>query len=129
MSHPFPVVEAIFGPLFAGPAYSPKHDQARLTKQLDRIRETMRDGAWRTLAEISAATGDPQASVSAQLRHLRKISHGSHRVDRRRRGEAKRGLFEYRMGPPGSEVHFERLTRAELVAEIERLRALLGVGQ
>ena len=29
-------------------------------------------GDWRTLRSIADCTGDPEASVSAQLRHLRK---------------------------------------------------------
>jgi hypothetical protein len=55
----------------------------------------MADGRWRTLAEIEAATGDPQASISAQLRHLRKRRFGSSVVERRPRGDRSAGLYEY----------------------------------
>ncbi|MFW6103130.1 MAG: hypothetical protein ACOC7M_02410 [Chloroflexota bacterium] len=82
---------------FDGPAYVPEHDQVRLTGQIRRIFRLMKDGQWRTLNEISGATGDPHASVSAQLRHLRKSRFGSHTVERRRRNSPKEGLYEYRL--------------------------------
>lgn len=90
------------GPLphFNGPAYHPPLDQARLTGQIERIRDLMLDGDWRTLGEIAASTRDPESSVSAQLRHLRKKRFGSYVVDKRRRGEPKRGLYEYRVRVP-----------------------------
>ncbi len=86
-----------YGPDFSGPAYVPDLDKARLSGQMVRVLILMMDGQWRTLAEIEAATGDPPASVSAQLRHLRKSRFGGHTVDKRRRGEAGRGLWEYRV--------------------------------
>jgi hypothetical protein len=72
-------------------------DVPRLAAQTQRVYDLMRDGRWRTLGEIENATGDPQASVSARLRDFRKPSRGSHVVERRRRGEPARGLFEYRV--------------------------------
>lgn len=87
---------------FDGPAYSNEHDQVRLTGQLRRVFDLMRDGRFRTLEEIATETGDPQASISAQLRHLRKPRFGSHTVTRRRRGEASRGLWEYSLEVNGS---------------------------
>lgn len=83
---------------FDGQCFDPALDQARLTGQILRIRDLMSDGTWRTLAEISRATGDPEASVSAQLRHLKKSRFGSHQIDKRRRGLETRGLWEYRLG-------------------------------
>ena len=80
-------------PRFDGPAYNPARDHARLGAQLTRIFALVRDGRWRTLAAIAAATGDPEASVSAQLRHLRKLRFGGHTVERRRVG----GGYEYRV--------------------------------
>lgn len=83
--------------LFAGDAYDPKHDDARLTGQIERVFELMKDGRWRTLGEIEEATGDPQASISAQLRHLRKERFGGHEVEKQPRGDRSHGLFEYRL--------------------------------
>ncbi len=54
----------------------------------------MRDGRWRTLQEISNAAFAPPASVSAQLRHLRKKRFGGHTVEKAYLG---RGLFSYRV--------------------------------
>jgi hypothetical protein len=69
---------------FAGSDYDRELDDARLTGQILRVYDLMKDGHWRTLAEIEAQTGDPQASISAQLRHLRKRRFGYHTVNRRR---------------------------------------------
>lgn len=84
---------------FDGPAYSSQHDQARLTGQILRVFDAMKDSQWRTLDEIVGLTGDPHASISAQLRHLRKPRFGGHTVERRHRGDKARGLFEYRLVP------------------------------
>ena len=83
--------------MFNGPCYDPKSDQKRLTKQIDRVYSCMIDGTWRTLNEISDSTGDPQASISAQLRHLRKKKFGAYTVDKRSRGDRKNGLWEYKL--------------------------------
>lgn len=82
---------------FDGPDYIKELDQVRLTGQIERIYNLMRDNRWRTLGEISDATGDPQASISAQLRHLRKSRFGSHTVNKQRRGNRMQGLFEYQL--------------------------------
>lgn len=87
-------------PHFNGPAYEAKFDQARLTGQIQRVFDCMKDGNWKTLQEIGDSTGDPQASVSAQLRHLRKPRFGSFVVERRPRGERRSGLHEYRLAMP-----------------------------
>lgn len=83
---------------FDGSDYVPSLDDARLTGQILRVFECMKDGQWRTLAEIERATGDPQASISAQLRHLRKPRWNSHVVEKRNRGDREHGLYEYRLG-------------------------------
>src|SRR3990172_2436432 len=57
--------------------------------QLHAIRDLMlsaaQRGAWMTLSEIAGLTEIGEASISAQLRHLRKARHGRHRVEKRRR--------------------------------------------
>lgn len=82
---------------FNGAEYVPALDDKRLTGQILRVFALMVDGRWRTLDEISRATGDPAASVSAQLRHLRKDRFGGHTVNRQARGDRTRGLFEYQV--------------------------------
>ena len=79
---------------FNGPDYDPARDNARLGEQIKRIFDLMRDGEWRTLAEIESATGDPPASISAQLRHLRKDRFGGHTIEKDYRGN---GLYSYRL--------------------------------
>jgi len=83
--------------MFNGPTYDAAFDLIRLSGQIQRVRRCMEDGRWRTLRNISDVTRDPEASVSAQLRHLRKERFGSHIVERRIRGDRSRGLYEYRL--------------------------------
>lgn len=78
---------------FEGPVNG--RDCDRLCGQIKRVYELMRDGLWRSLAEIEAATGDPPASISAQLRHLRKYRFGAHDVQKRRRNDGAQ--WEYRL--------------------------------
>ena len=87
----------LIGGDFDGPVYEPEFDKARLTGQILRVFDCMKDGGWRTLREIELRTCDPQASISAQLRHLRKPKFGSHSLDKRARGDRNRGLWEYRL--------------------------------
>lgn len=83
------------GPHFNGSDYIPKLDHGRLTKQMLTIKDLMIDGKWRTLQEIEYVTEFPQASISAQLRHLRKQRFGSFTVNKQRRKLS--GLFEYQL--------------------------------
>lgn len=80
-----------------GITFEPKFDEDRLNAQALRVWRVIFDGRWRTLAEIAERTGDPEASISARLRDLRKERFGGHRVERRRRESPIRGLFEYRL--------------------------------
>jgi hypothetical protein len=82
---------------FAGADYVPRRDDVRLGAQLAAIVGLMRDGRWRTLDEISQATGAPPASASAQLRHATKPQHGAWRKEKQHLGG---GLFAYRLLPP-----------------------------
>ncbi len=82
---------------FNGDGYEPSRDDERLRGQIRRVYDLMVDGRWRTLDEIASRTGDPPASVSAQLRHLRKKRFGEFRVEKRRRGGESSGLWEYRL--------------------------------
>ena len=79
---------------FDGDDYRPELDKSRLRGQILRVADLMSDGKWRTLRQIAAKTGDGEASISAQLRNLRKEKHGGHTVDSRR---VKGGLYEYQL--------------------------------
>ena len=82
--------------LFDGQTFDPVLDGPRLTSQLDRVRAVMEQESWMTLREIADRTGDPESSISARLRDLRKPKFGEHQVERRRRRLGRRGLWEYR---------------------------------
>ena len=92
-------------PAFGGDTFQPK-DVKRLSGQLLAVRDAVLDGKWRTLAEIQHAVGSgSEAAISARLRDLRKPQFGAYKVERRRRGDAAKGLHEYRVrdqkGPVG----------------------------
>jgi len=78
---------------FDGDTFDPILDAPRLEKQIDRVYAAVRHGGWMSLREVAQATGDPETSVSARLRDLRKDRFGGHDIQRRRRA---RGLWEYR---------------------------------
>ncbi len=60
-------------------------DFDRLAEQTRGIFNLMKDGVWRTLAEIEAETGYPQDGISAQLRFLKKLRFDGHTLEKRRR--------------------------------------------
>ena len=80
---------------FDGPDYDEKLDQARLTGQNLKIFNLMRDRHWRSLNEIGSSLDEPESSVSAQLRHLRKARFGGHTINKKRRGNS--GTWEYQL--------------------------------
>ena len=79
---------------FDGATYEPAHDSERLSSQLRRVFELMRDGQWRSLRDIAEAVGGSEAGVSARLRDMRKPRNGKHEVQRRR---VAGGVFEYKL--------------------------------
>ncbi len=81
-------------PDFDGATYERALDHARLGEQLLRVGRVMADGNWHTLRELSDRTGDPEASISARLRDLRKRKFGGHTVEHER---LDRGLWRYRL--------------------------------
>lgn len=80
--------------LFDGSDYKHERDSARLSGQLLRIWDAMRNGQWRTLDEIASMTRTPHSSASAQLRNLRKEKFGSHTIEKRYTDD---GLYLYRL--------------------------------
>lgn len=87
-----------------GPAFDESRDGERVARQMDRVRDLMIDGVWRTLPEISAALARrhpgsrfPEGSVSAQLRHLKKEKFGGYRLEKEHIGD---GLYRYQLLPP-----------------------------
>lgn len=68
-------------------------DRRRLAAQQARVLEAVKEGAWVTLAGLSARLGDPEASISARLRECRKLGY----VVERRRVREGGGQWEYRV--------------------------------
>ncbi len=81
-------------PDFDGATYRRDRDQARLAAQLGRVADALSDGEWWTLAELRATTGDPEASISARLRDLRKGKFGGYTVRAENLGG---GVWRYRL--------------------------------
>lgn len=99
---------------FNGPDYIPVFDQDRLRGQMLRLYQLMIRGHWYTLSEMEQDLNQrhpghhhPAASLSAQLRHLRKPRFGSHIVEKRPRGNREQGLFEYRLVHNSAKVSAE----------------------
>jgi hypothetical protein len=87
-------------PCADGTTYSHALDHARLALQRVAVRAAMAGSVWRSLADLAALTGHPEASISARLRDLRKARFGGLTVDRRRRTI---GTWEYRVTPQGGD--------------------------
>jgi Fic family protein len=68
-------------------------DHRRLGAQLAKVRDATVGRGWLTLAAIEAATGAPQASVSARLRELRARGF----LVETRRSAPDSGLYVYRV--------------------------------
>ncbi len=91
-------------PLFAfgGRTFDVTLDMERLSAQQLRVMAAMADGKWRTLEEaqtrIKALFGkrDPEASISARLRDIRKFWGEEAMESRRRTEDGVDGLWEYR---------------------------------
>lgn len=77
-----------------GETFDRKRDLDRLNRQARAVYEYMSHGQWRTLADISAATGHPEASVSARLRDMKKEKFGGFTVEKR---YIANGLWQYRV--------------------------------
>jgi hypothetical protein len=105
-----------------GPAFFEMSDHERILTQLEVIRDVLlsaaecteafalrpyrllwdpaqlaRDSGWMTLRELAELTCYGEASISAQLRHLRKPQFGGYVVEKRRRGFGRHGTWEYRI--------------------------------
>jgi len=88
-----------------------EYDARRLRSQRDIIRDVMVSAAdcdtWLTLGELRAITRYGEASISAQLRHLRKAENGGYEIVKRHREGATpmrpgadgrgEGVWEYRI--------------------------------
>jgi hypothetical protein len=94
-----------------------EYDARRLRSQREIIRDVMISaadcGTWLTLGELRALTCYGEASISAQLRHLRKTENGGYEVIKRHRD----GASPTRLGTDG---------RGECVWEYRITRGMSG---
>jgi hypothetical protein len=95
-----------------------EYDARRLRSQREIIRDVMVSAAdcetWLTLGELRALTRYGEASISAQLRHLRKTENGGYEVTKRHRD----GASPLRPGTDG---------RGECVWEYRITRGMGGI--
>ena len=86
------------------PSVQPRHRTLRFPRSqrevlLELLRWAARRDAWLTLDEMAGKTKFPQASISAQLRHLRKPQYGGWTIKRRlRKADGLSLVWEYRLG-------------------------------
>lgn len=86
------------GPDFDGETYRRSKDHARLSSQLERVFDVMKDGRWRTLRCLAKKADGSEPSVSARLRDLRKKKFGGFEVKRKRWKDG--GLWVYKLVIP-----------------------------
>lgn len=79
---------------FNGSDYDHTRDAPRLTEQIQRVFTVLSDRNWHALSHIAMLTGDPEASISAQIRHLRKARFGGWEIEKKHMGN---GLYLYRL--------------------------------
>ncbi len=89
----------LLNPHFDGETYDPDLDHVRLTGQLQRVYNVMKDSRWRTLNNISVLASGPESSIGARIRDLRKPKFGEYRIDRKR-DSINKGMFLYRLVTP-----------------------------
>ena len=83
-------------PYFDGDDYVTDRDSVRLTSQLDKVRVYMEGADYLTVQQISADIQQPEPSVSAQIRNLRKDRFGARTVNREYRGD---GCYAFKLEP------------------------------
>jgi len=78
------------------PLCTTEEDLIRLSNQLARVYEFMKDGGWYTIDEVNAYAGGTPSGTSAHIRSLRRAKFGNHVVEREYYGN---GLHKYRLVP------------------------------
>ena len=81
----------------SGKNFSRARDGERLARQTRAVWNVMRVMGWRTLPELASVLDEPQQSISARLRDLRKPRFGGWDVQRQYEGN---GVWAYRVLKP-----------------------------
>ena len=93
-----------------------RSNPVRIPSQRELLRDVMLSAAqcdaWLTLRELARLTQYGEASISAQLRHLRKLRYGAFVVDKQVREESDvyRAIDRRRVWDPGSPLHLRNAT-------------------
>lgn len=82
-----------------GDTYEAEFDYTRLNRQMRLVYTVLKTGAWWTRHDIADVTKQPESSVSARIRDLRKAKFGGFTVERKRHSLIP-GLFLYRLIQP-----------------------------
>lgn len=79
-------------------------DHVRLGAQIARVKAVLETGRWYTVPDLQDAiwehfrVRDPENSLQAQIRNLRKPKHGGHTIERKREGNC----WYFRLMPEGA---------------------------
>lgn len=106
-----------------GPLFNPHPDAPRLQAGMAKVLAFTLGPDWRTLRQIERATGVPQASASAHLRHLTRAEWGGY-IKQRRKVPGQPGLHEYRLMVSAMVDTEDRLRRRH--PAVEELRAMVS---
>ena len=88
---------SLFDAPFDGDDYVDSRDRQRLKGQMQRVYNCLNDYRWWTVDDICRVTGDRNgASISAQIRNLRKPKFGAYIIEKEHKGN---GLYAFRMLP------------------------------
>jgi hypothetical protein len=97
------MIDVVVNPDFDGDDYVADRDNARLTNQIDKVRMYSSEnnaGIYRVneclVKQIAADLKQPEPSVSAQIRNLRKDRFGARTVNREYRGN---GCYAFKLEP------------------------------
>jgi hypothetical protein len=90
------MIDVVVNPDFDGDDYVADRDNARLTNQIDKVRMYMENAGYLTVKQIAADLKQPEPSVSAQIRNLRKDRFGARTVNREYRGN---GCYAFKLEP------------------------------
>jgi hypothetical protein len=111
---------------FSGDDYVEARDLDPLSKQIDRVLAVMMDQKKRSVAKLQQriiekfGITDPENSLQAQLRNLRKADNGGYEVPRFRIENGGRGYYVYKLGkilPVSPKVKkLAKKSKAELIA-------------
>ena len=90
------MIDVVVNPDFDGDDYVADRDNARLINQIDKVRMYMENAGYLTVKQIAADLKQPEPSVSAQIRNLRKDRFGARTVNREYRGN---GCYAFKLEP------------------------------